>query len=322
MNPISEIQPSFIVSPDIANPDTSLADNLPLCNPAASSLIDPFFLKKEKYRARIGVFDSGVGGLTVLREVYRQMPNEPVLYFGDTDRLPYGTRSASEILQYVREVLTWLETQHVKMVILACNTSSAIALDSVRTEFPFPILGLILPGAMSAVQKGKRIGVIATPATVASQAYPRAIAESAPMAQVWQVACPKFVPLIEQNRVYDPITYKIAQDYLNPLIEHQIDTLIYGCTHYPHLAPVIRSIVPASVQLIDPAAHVVAAAARELKLLGLCSNRPLLPTRFCVTGCPQQFSDRATPWLGCIPMVEKVQVSAKTCSPSPLDATD
>ena len=160
-----------------------------------------FTSREEPQRSRIGIFDSGVGGLTVLRELYRQLPNESILYFADTARLPYGTRSSHEILQFCFEILTWMVQQGVKMVVLACNTSDALALEVLRREFDLPILGLILPGARAAVQQGRRIGVIATPATAASNAYRRAILEIEATAQVWQVGCPEFVPLVEQNRV-------------------------------------------------------------------------------------------------------------------------
>ena len=234
--------------------------------------------------APIGVFDSGVGGLTVLRELYRQLPNESILYFGDTARLPYGTRSQAEILQFVREILTWMVDRQVKMVIMACNTSSALAIEAVRAEFPgLPILGVILPGARAAVQTGKRIGVISTPATAASDAYRQAILEVDAPAEV-------------------------AQSYLQPLLEAEIDTLVYGCTHYPHLAPVLKTIVPRSVQLLDPAVHVVKAAAQELDLLGLRHNRPPVPTQFYVSGDPVPFVELSRQWLGCTPIVERVEL--------------
>jgi glutamate racemase len=260
-------------------------------------------------RAKIGVFDSGVGGLTVLRELYRQLPQESYLYFGDTARLPYGNRSQAEILQFVREILSWMQAQGAKMVIMACNTSSALALETVRAEFDLPILGVILPGARAAVQQGSRIGVIATPATAASNAYRQAITEIDPLAQVWQVGCPKFVPLIEQNRLQDPYTLAIAQNYLGPLLDLRIDTLVYGCTHYPHLEPILRTILPPEVKLVDPAVHVVQAAAQELDLLGLKSTRPALPTRFCVSGNPQQFTHLSSQWLGFTPHVEQVSMA-------------
>ncbi|MEP0801849.1 glutamate racemase [Funiculus sociatus] len=261
-------------------------------------------------RSRIGVFDSGVGGLTVLRELYRHLPNESILYFGDTARLPYGTRSQSEILQFVREILIWMVDQGVKMAIMACNTSSALALEAVRSEFDLPILGVILPGARAAVGLGKRIGVIATPATAASNAYRRAILEVDATVSVWQVGCPEFVPLIEQNRIYDPYTLEVAREYLAPLLQYRIDTLVYGCTHYPHLAPILRTILPRSVNLCDPAVHVVSAAAQELDLLGLRNVRPPLATRFAVSGCPEQFAQLSVQWLGCTPEVEKVYLPA------------
>ena len=184
---------------------------------------------RESQHSRIGVFDSGVGGLTVLRELYRQLPKESILYFGDTARLPYGDRSPSEIIQFVREILTWMAQENVKMVIMACNTSSALALEALRDEFNFPVLGVILPGARAAVRHGKRIGVISTPATAASNAYRNAIQEISPNAEVWQVGCPKFVPLIEQNRIYDPHTKEVARQYLNPLLEKNIDKIISMC---------------------------------------------------------------------------------------------
>lgn len=258
----------------------------------------------------IGLFDSGVGGLTVLREMYRQLPNESILYFGDTARLPYGTRSQSEIIQFVREILDWMVAQRTKMVIMACNTSSALAIEAVREEYPgLPILGVILPGASAAVRQGRRIGVISTPATAASDAYRQAILEVDPTAEVWQVGCPEFVPLIEQGRIDDPYTYKVAQGYLKPLLEQEIDTLIYGCTHYPHLAAVLKSIVPASVQFVDPAVHVAKAAAQELELLGLRNQRQAMPTQFYVSGDPQPFMQLAQQWLGARTLVEQISLS-------------
>ena len=279
-------------------------------------------IQEEPQQRRIGVFDSGVGGLTVLRELYRQLPNESILYFADTARLPYGTRSRHEIVQFGFEILSWMVQQDVKMVVLACNTSDALALETLRREFHLPILGLILPGARAAVQQGRRIGVIATPATASSNAYRRAISEIEATAQVWQVGCPEFVPLVEQNRVHDPYTAEVARQYLDPLLQQRIDTLIYGCTHYPLLAPVLRSILPPSVQLIDPAVHVVAAAAQELDILGLRNNRAPLPTHFCVSGCPQQFAKLSVQWLGCTPVAEKVSLPTVSPSMAPLESVE
>lgn len=273
-------------------------------------------LKRSSYP--IGVFDSGVGGLTVLQEINRQLPHESIVYFGDTARLPYGKRTQTEIIEFVQQILVWMQSQQVKMVIMACNTSSALALDALRQEFDFPILGVILPGARAAVKKGRRIGVIATTATVNSEAYVQAIAESMAetqsQADVWQVACPEFVPLIEANRINDPYTLEIAREYLAPLIEADIDTLVFGCTHYPHLADVFRRILPDRVRFVDPAVSVVRAAAKELEILGLRHTDPRYTisrdlTKFYVSGDPEQFAQISSRWLNKMPTVEKVVLS-------------
>jgi glutamate racemase len=255
---------------------------------------------------RIGLFDSGVGGLTVLREMYRQLPTESLLYFADSARLPYGTRSQSEILDFAREILDWMCNQDVKMIIMACNTSSALALETVRQEYDIPILGVILSGAKAAVKTGTRIGVIATPATAHSHAYRQAIQEINPQSEVWEIPCPKFVHLIEQNQLYTEHTRQVALDYLKPLLQKNIDTLIYGCTHYRHLEKTIRSLLPVSVKIIDPAEHIVVAAEKELSLLGLRNYQFSLPTRFYVSGCGEQFANISQQWLGYYPQVVQI----------------
>lgn len=248
--------------------------------------------------APIGVFDSGVGGLTVLRQLQQQLPHESILYFGDTANLPYGTKTADEICQLTRAILQWMVAYPVKMVVMACNTSSALALETVRSEFDMPILGVILPAAQAAVQSGDRIGILATPATASSHAYRRAILEINPRATVWEVGCPEFVPLIEAGQVNSPETYTVVQRYLAPLIDQQIDTLVYGCTHYPHLAPIIDGLLPSSVQVIDPAIAVSKAVAQELTLLGHKENRLKFGTTvtnsFFVSDRPHRFSQLAT----------------------------
>lgn len=267
-------------------------------------------MTKSLAQERIGVFDSGVGGLTVLREFYRQLPQESILYFGDTARVPYGNRTPEEILQFVREILDWMASQEVKMAVMACNTSSALALETVRSEYKFPILGVLLPGAKAAVESGNCIGVIATAATAKSHAYRKAILEVKPDIQVCEVGCPEFVPIVEQNRMHEPETLEIVKQYMQPLLRLGIDTLIYGCTHYPHLEPVFKRVLPPEVRLVDPAVHVVAAAKRELDLLGILNTRSALPTRFGVSGNTEQFAQGAINWLGCTPEVEKVNLLA------------
>ena len=264
--------------------------------------------------APIGIFDSGLGGLTVLRELSRQLPQEAILYVGDTARLPYGDRTPDEILQFVREIIRWMMAQGVKMVMMACNTSSALVLEQVQQEFPVPILGIVCPGARVAAKTGKRIGVIATAATVNSNAYRDAILEVTAEAQVWQVACPQFVPLIEQDRIYEAATLRIAKTYLQPLLDEQIDTLVYGCTHYPHLEPVLQTFLPKTLQRIDPAHSLVKAAAKELALLNLKSNGRGRPTQFFVSGCPDQFARSAARWLGHPPEVNQVNFAAFVAS--------
>lgn len=263
----------------------------------------PILASASAETAPIGIFDSGVGGLTVLREIQQQLPNESIIYLGDTARVPYGDRSPEEILQIVREIMTWMMGQGVKMVMMACNTSSALALEQVQQAFPVPILGLICPGARAAAQVGQRIGVIATPATVASHAYRRDILEANPAAQIWQVSCPEFVPLIEKGRILDPYTRQVAIAYLQPLLDANIDTLVYGCTHYPHLAPLLESLIPSTVVRVNPAVHMVAAAVQELQLLNLNNPGRRQPTQFFVSGCPQQFAELAVRWLGDRPQV-------------------
>jgi glutamate racemase len=271
-------------------------------------------------QAPIGLFDSGVGGLTVVREMYRQLPNESLIYVGDTARLPYGTREPAEIVQFVREILNFMVSQGTKMVIMACNTSSALALEQVRSAYKIPILGVILPGALSAAQQGDRIGVIATPATAKSHAYRDAIVEAQPTAQVWEVGCPEFVPIIEQNQIHWPETREVVQRYLTPLMEAEIDTLVYGCTHYPHLAPVIRSILPETVKLIDPAVAVVKSAIQELDLLQLRHVQPALPSQFYVSGDPEPFIRTAKQWLGYTPIVQVCDLAA--FAPAPFESLE
>lgn len=256
----------------------------------------------------IGIFDSGVGGLTVLREIYRQIPNESIIYFGDTARLPYGSRSREEILYFVRQILTWMEDQGVKMVMMACNTSSALALDIVQQEYSFPILGLIRPGAQAAARSGQNIGIIATEATAKSNAYLHAIQELNPSCRVHQVGCPEFVPIVEKNHIQQPYALKTVRKYLAPLVEAKIDTLVYGCTHYPHLAPVLQNVLPASMRYVDPAVHMVSAAVKELDALGLRSSSPAWSTEFCVSGPPRGFKQLAIQWLGHQPRVSQIQL--------------
>ena len=246
----------------------------------------------------IGIFDSGVGGLTVWRELREQLPHESFVYLGDTMRLPYGDRSPAEILRGVSDIVHWMLQHPVKAIVMACNTSSALALEQIRETCPVPILGLILPGARTAVKRGRRIGVIATAATSQSHAYRNAILEINPRLQCWEVACPRFVPLIEDGQLNSAPLHEAVRDYLAPLLDARIDTLISGCTHYPLIEPAIRQALPPSVSLIDPAASLATAVARELDFLGLRSYRGRSMTRFFVSGNDTvRFAELAANWI-------------------------
>lgn len=213
--------------------------------------------------APIGVFDSGVGGLTVMREIMRQIPNERIIYFGDTARVPYGSKSQETITRFSEQIVRFLNTFQVKTIVVACNTASAHALDTLEAESDIPMIGVIKPGAKVAAEatKNGRIGVIGTEATVGSQIYPKYIEALKKNVTIYQKACPLFVPLVEEGLLEDPVTDEIARRYLAELIDIDIDTLILGCTHYPLIRSTIRRIVGEGVTLVNPAYE----TARELK---------------------------------------------------------
>lgn len=212
----------------------------------------------------IGVFDSGLGGLTVVREIQRQLPNENLIYVGDTARVPYGTKSPDTIRRYALQISFFLLQKKVKAIVVACNTASALALRSLR-NLPIPVLGVIEPGARAAVLKTQsmRIGVIGTPATVRSGAYAAAIKKFAPRTKVWKKACPLFVPLVEEGWQSHAVTKQVAREYLTPVLKNRIDTLVLGCTHYPLLKDTIQSVAGRRVQLIDSAEE----TAKDVKAL-------------------------------------------------------
>ncbi|BDA39674.1 glutamate racemase [Candidatus Atelocyanobacterium thalassae] len=257
----------------------------------------------------IGIFDSGVGGLTVFQEIHKLLPQESILYFADNARLPYGNRSSTEILQFVREILTWMSHSKVKIAIMACNTSSALALEAVRKEFSFPILGVVLPGARAAAKYGRSVGVISTLATAKSDSYRQAIQEINPDIKVWQIGCPELVPLIERDKIHDFHTQKTLKKYINPLLEKNIDTLIYGCTHYKHLEEIIKNIIPYKIELIDPAYYVAQSVKKELEIMSLRGNNSYFSVRFVVTGSPKNFSHLSKKWLGYYPLVDFISLS-------------
>ena len=205
--------------------------------------------------APIGVFDSGVGGLTVAREIMRQIPQERIVYFGDTARVPYGSKSTDTLIRYTRQIIRFLKTRGVKAIVVACNTASAVALEAVRDELDIPIIGVVRPGARVAVgaTKNKKIGIIGTETTVNSQMYTKLIQGMDAQMQVIGKACPLFVPLVEEGWIKDPVTEEVAKRYLADLQKSEIDTLILGCTHYPLLRHMVGEIMGESVTLVNPA---------------------------------------------------------------------
>lgn len=221
-------------------------------------------------QAPIGVFDSGVGGLTVAREIMRQIPNERIVYFGDTARVPYGSKSKEVVTRYSRQIIRFLRTQNVKAIVIACNTASAMALEEIEKEIDIPIIGVVKPGAKVATDatRNGKIGVIATDATIGSNVYMEYIQQINPNVQVIGKACPLFCPLIEEGLLKDPVTEEIAMRYLTELIDIDIDTLILGCTHYPLIRSTVGEIMGEKVTLVNPAYE----TARELKELLLAEH--------------------------------------------------
>lgn len=205
----------------------------------------------------VGIFDSGVGGLTVLRELTRVIPQEDTIYFGDTARVPYGTKSPETVTRYAHEITSFLIRRDIKLLVVACNTVSAVALPSLKRHFPIPVVGVIEPGARRAVEVSRsgRIGVIGTSGTIRSSAYTRAIKRLNPRAEVLTRACPLFVPLAEEGWVDNQVARLTAQTYLQELKDAGIDTLVLGCTHYPLLKPVIAEVMGSGVTLVDSAAE-------------------------------------------------------------------
>lgn len=252
--------------------------------------------------APIGVFDSGIGGLTVVHALLERLPHERVIYVGDTARVPYGPKSPDTVRRYAEEIGQWLVHEGVKAVVIACNTATAHALDHLRALLPVPIVGVVEPGAEAAVRVAhdRPIGVIGTVGTIASGAYERAIEVRAPDAVVLARACPLFVPLVEEGWLEHPVTRLVAEEYLAPLIADGIGALVLGCTHYPLLAPLIREIVGPDVRLIDSADETARRTAAVLDERGLRSVARATPPRhrFIASDAPDRFLALGQRFLG------------------------
>ena len=251
--------------------------------------------KEMLHNAPIGVFDSGVGGLTVAREIMRQLPNERIVYFGDTARVPYGSKSPETITRYSSQIVRFLQTQQVKAIVIACNSASACALETLEEETNLPIIDVVRPGARTALETtvNGKIGVIATEATICSGIYKRYIEESGKSVSTISKACPLFVPLVEEGLWEDPVTDEIAGRYLAELIDSGIDTLILGCTHYPLIRSTVGRIMGEKVCLVNPAYETARALKQLLVKKGLESEkRPGLGTelyRFFVSDAADKF---------------------------------
>jgi glutamate racemase len=263
----------------------------------------------------VGLFDSGLGGLTVLRRVHEAYPHTRCLYLGDTARVPYGQRSVEDIRAIAAEVVHWLRGQGVGVLVMACNTSNALALDVAVAQAGVPVVGLI--DSVAAQIQSDRVGVLATPATVASGAYRRSIQACRPQAHVLEVGCPAFVPWIEAGDLEAPGLRDAAQEYVAPLLAAGVDTVVLGCTHYPMLRPLLRSLLPAGVTMLDPAEAAVQRLGPLLASLGDAPEADLaldavIPaqqrSRLCVTGCPEAFAAGASAWLGHRPNVNQVDL--------------
>jgi len=249
----------------------------------------------------IGVFDSGVGGLTVVKELIRQLPSEDIVYFGDTARVPYGIKSQETVIRFSIENMLFLLKQDVKLICVACNTVSSLALPVIKNYFKVPIVGVITPGAMKAVYatRNKRVGVIGTRSTIKSRAYEKEIRQLEPGISVTAVACSLFVPFVEEGFMDGEAVIEIARNYLKPLKAAGVDTVILGCTHYPLLKPVIKKIMGRRVTLIDSAKEVALEVKEILSGEGQL-NRLTHRGRqkFYVSDNPEWFSSLARRFLG------------------------
>jgi glutamate racemase len=251
--------------------------------------------KKDITSYPIGIFDSGVGGLTVLTRIMKQLPDEDVIYLADTAHVPYGGRTKQEILDFNYKIIDYLISEKVKMIIMACGTSSSLAYPEIKNKYSIPIVSLIEPGAKAAVAatKNKKIGVLATVATVHSSSFKKAIKEIDPEIKVVSESCPLFVPLVEGGFLTAGETKKVTKEYLKHLMNEGVDTIILGCTHYPHLLPVLEEVAGEGVSFIDPAVHAVAEAKGILHKLSLQSEKKKPKYSFKVTGALLSFKELA-----------------------------
>ncbi|HEY0671620.1 MAG TPA: glutamate racemase [Longimicrobiales bacterium] len=263
----------------------------------------------------IGIFDSGIGGLTVAKAIFQLLPNESICYFGDTARVPYGPKSPTTVLRYSREAAAFLMSKDVKMLVIACNTATAHAAEALAQELPIPVVGVVEPGARTAARttRSGRVGVIGTAGTIASGAYDLAVRRLVEDARVYAQPCPLFVPLIEEGWQEHEATRLVAREYLEPLHEVDIDVLILGCTHYPLLADVIQETLGPDVKLVDSAHETAIEVRHELQQrqqLRAAAGQP--SHAFFASDSPMRFKEVGSRFLGgAVLQVEKVVVEGR-----------
>ncbi len=257
----------------------------------------------DKKSLPIGVFDSGVGGITVVKEIFKNLPKEKIIYFGDTARVPYGNKSADTVIRYSKQIAEFLISKEVKAIVIACNTASALALDAVSAISPVPVIGVVYPGAQAAVKATKNgcIGVIGTNATIKSRLYDKSISKLMPEAKIFGQACPLFTNLVEEGMIDDEVTITMIHRYMDNLVkENQIDTLVLGCTHYPILESVIKKEVGVNITLVNPALETAKALENLLARQNLLNTEILVdnPHKFYVSDDAEHFKMFASDVLG------------------------
>lgn len=257
----------------------------------------------------IGFIDSGVGGLTVFKEALKQLPNENLIYLGDTARCPYGPRPAQQVVQFTWQMADFLLAKDIKLLVIACNTATAVALDEIRANLQIPVIGVILPGTRAAVKatRNHQVGVIGTQGTIKSDSYAKAIHSKTPNTKVFSLACPKFVSIVESNEYHSALAKKVVAESLAPLKYQKLDTLILGCTHYPLLRPIIQNVVGSKVRLIDSGKETVGEVSVLLDYFNIAntSDNRHPYYEFYTTGSTKMFDDIANDWL------EKVTVTSQ-----------
>ena len=262
---------------------------------------------------RLGLFDSGVGGFTVLKKVIEFCPNTSFIYLADTARLPYGLKTTSEIVQIAEEVSTWFSLQNIDGFLVACNTTNAIALDVIKKNLDVPVFDLI--GSVASTIQESRVGVLATPSTVKTKAYTNAILNFNPKTFVIEQSCPELVPMIEMDKINSDKITDVAIEYIQPLLKHKIDSLILGCSHYPLISSLFTEILPPNVKLIDPAESLSLKLKlfMDSKISNFSKKKYLVESKFYVTSNLKVFPLKTKHWLNMFPEVNLVSLQKKGC---------